>query len=472
MKILEAEVVSFIDNEKEGTILAIRRNEDSLEEQEEFYEVFYTSPWGTVGKDSPGMYAVPGPGQKILILQPDQSNIWYFLSVIHSGPFKGETSVPKDLYKKRDVPQQFIIRDPVGNELLLSHSYKGNFNYKAELKSRTGKKLSLNDSPKVNQVSLTNEEGDGLKIRGRFSGPAVTFPPAPAARSIELKAKGPVNVISRESNLNVGVIDGKDLNIHNASTGLNGLYTSILSDQSSILGSKLPFLIFPYGNINVTSDWRDVNITAGMTHKSLNKVIPAVYEIPEIKEHYRGKVMISAHGGVTNFLSQGSVVQLKSDGSVIIKAPKGKVYIQGDTVNIRGDTEVNIESPGNVNIRSGLVTTITGGSSALDPVESLFGVRPLPSELDATIQAYEQGLYEATNSESFIPGPPATPTVSNLVLGPQIASLSSGFVSIEEFRPRTPLEFGSVSIIGMPTSKKASTPPHILNDNEKQITPT
>jgi hypothetical protein len=272
--------------------------------------------------------------------------------------------------------------------------------------------------------------------------------------------------------MNIGVIDGKDLNIHNSSTGLNGLFVSVLSDQSSILGRKLPFLIVPYGNVNVTSDWRDVSITAGKTHKSLQKIIPAAYEIPDIKEHYRGKVMISAHGGVTNFLSQGSIVQLKSDGSVIIKAPKGKVYIQGDIVNIRGDTEVNIESPGNVNIKSGVVTTITGGTALTDPVEPTLGARPLPSQPDATIQLYETGLYEATNSQPFIPGPPATPTVSNLVLGPNTASLSSGLVSIEEFRPRTPLEFGSVPIIGLPTSKKASTPPYILNDNEKQITPT
>lgn len=483
MKVIEVVVQSFADKTKTGKIYATRTlgtGEDAIVED---YEVFYTSPWGTPGvkstKEIPGMYALPGPGQVILIVQPEDSNYWYFLSVVHSGPsLPNDTNVPKDMYKKRPAPEKFIIRDPKGNELSFSYGYKKNFDFKVLLKSSLGKRLVLNDSPKINHVSLTNEKGDGIKIRGRNTGPFVSFPPPPASRSIEIQSKGPLNLQSRESGINMTVADGKDITLQNSSTGLNALYADLLTDQTSILGQKLPFLIVPYGNINLTSDWRDVNITAGKTHGALQKILPAaVYQIPDISEHYRGKVMITSKGGVTTAAAQGSIIQLHSDGSVIIKAPKGKVYIQGDTVNVRGDSELNLESRGFVNINAGVNITMTAGTAPLYPAD-VIGTRPGPGAPEAAIQAYENSLALATLAPApgvpGLPGSVASPplAITQIRMIPGNLTLESATIANLERVPRTGLAFGSgASVDNFLTARQAETAPYIVNDYEKGITP-
>lgn len=483
MKILEVVVKSFADQSKTGRIEAIRRQGSGDNVVEESYIVFYTSPWGSIDvkdtKKTPGVFAIPGPGQVILIVQPDDSSNWYFLSVVHSGPsIKNGTNVPKDMYKKREAPEKFIIRDPKGNELSFSYGYKKNFDFKVLLKSGLGKRLVLNDSPKTNHVSLTNEKGDGLKIRGRNVGPFVSFPPPPASRSIELQSKGPLNLLSRESGINMSVADGKDITIQNSSTGLNALYADLLTDQTSILGQKFPFLIVPYGNINLTSDWRDVNITAGKTHGALQKILPAaVYQIPDISEHYRGKVMITSKGGVTTAAAQGSIIQLHSDGSVIIKAPKGKVYIQGDTVNVRGDSELNLESRGFVNINAGVNITMTAGTAPLYPAD-VIGSRPGPDAPEPVIQTYEDSLALRTLAASpgipGLPGSVASPplAISQIRMIPGNLTLESATILNLESAPRDGLLFGSLpSANNFPTARQAETAPYIVNDYQKSITP-
>ena len=204
MKILEATVESTIDPESEGKFTATANGV--------LYEVHYTSPWGSVGqKKGAGFFAIPSEQQSVLIIQPDQSSTWYLLSVIQSGPFVGESKVPKQLYEKREVPQQLVIRDPVGNELVFSHSYKKTFNHKIQMKTGTGKKLIFHDSPTISEVRLENERGDGILIRGKTATKFASFPPPPAARSIQVKSSGPVSITSRRSSLDISIEDGKDI---------------------------------------------------------------------------------------------------------------------------------------------------------------------------------------------------------------------------------------------------------------------
>lgn len=468
MKVLEAKVESNIDSESTGRFTAVRDSE--------IYEVHYASPWGAIGqKKGSGFFAIPSPEQKVLIIQPDESSTWYLLSVLHSGPFVGESKVPKELYEKRDVPQQMVIRDPIGNELIFSHAYKKTFNYKIQLKSSLGKKLVFLDSPTISEVRLENEKGDGMLIRGKTAPQFASFPPPPAARSIDIKSSGPMSLVSRRSSLNIRIEDGKDINISNKSIGFNSLMSRFASDMSTF---RTPLFV-PYGNVNIESDWRDVNITAGKTHGFLSKILSPfrIYDSPNLlyKENYRGKVMIKARGSAPTLpFEQGAIVQISSDGSIILKSLSGKIYIKGDVLNLRGDTEVNIESRGNVNIQAGEIFKATAGTNyPANPEPFVPGrglvTKPLGNSPDTIINTYEELLHNTTRLA--VVGPPKTPYSCQIEMGgPSYNTYIDGAsVILGEEVPRL---FNSGPRLPLLEARKAETPPVILTDYEKSIVPS
>jgi len=469
MKVLEVTVESNIDSDSTGKFIAVRESE--------IYEVHYASPWGATGnKKGAGLFAIPSPQQKVLIIQPDESSTWYLLSVLHSGPFVGESKVPKELYEKRDVPQQFVIRDPIGNELIFSHAYKKSFNYKVQLKSSLGKKLVFLDSPTSSEVRLENEKGDGILIRGKTAPQFAAFPPPPAARSIDIKSSGPMSLISRRSSLNLTIEDGKDLNIRNRSIGFNSLMSRFASDMSTF---RTPLFV-PYGNVNIESEWRDVNITAGKTHGFLSKILSpfGIYDNQNLlyKENYRGKVMIKARGSAPTLpFEQGAIVQISSDGSIILKSLTGKIYIKGDVLNLRGDSEVNIESRGNVNIQAGEVFKATAGTNYPTNPEPFFpGVgllsRPLGNSPDFVINTYEEILHNTTRAA--VSPIPKNPFSCQLDMGGPLGNtiIDGRAVFVNEQVPR-PI-YSSSTRLPLPEARKAETPPVILTDYEKSIVPS
>ncbi len=295
MKIKTGEVTSNLDFMEQGFFYV------RTAEIEQPFKVNYCTPYyaGAQG----GFVAIPEVGVKVLVCQTEDEDGWYYLgSVMGFGTgsnyntpdnkLKDKGVLPdKKLYRARQVPQRYIWKTPKGSHILFSEEYNPEFfNVKVELKSPSGKTLKLIDSPDTDCVILENEHGDRIKISSKGNS-------ATAPRSIEVETKGIVNIISRESSINLNVIDGREINIVNTSTGAK---RSGSNDSSP-------------GNINIKSENGDVNLTV---------------------EGDSGAIFLDAKG------SNGHIV-LRSAGEIDIEADKdikissgGNVVVQGQEIHL------------------------------------------------------------------------------------------------------------------------------------------
>lgn len=299
-------------------------------------EVTYVTPYAS--QHEAGMVAIPEEGTSVLIVLPENSSKWYYMGATYEPSVQRGTEkilkenqyLPdKNIYRARGRPQKVLLKDTKGNQLTLSSEYNPKFsNIKAELASSKGKKLILSDSPTFDSVLLRNEHRDGLKI-------TATADNVSPARSIELECKGPQKIISRNSEIEIRVNDGREVTIENLSTGIK-------NDPA-----------FPeqFGNINVISHNKDINLTTkGLT----------------------GKIFIDALG------PEGHI-QIDSAGTVTIWADRA-VKIKGATIDIKADQDVNIEAGGSMNIKAGGTLTLQGSQSNIggDSTVAIEG----PSRLD------------------------------------------------------------------------------------------
>lgn len=280
----------------------------------------YTSPYmGTKG--SGGFVGIPEVGSRVLIVQPDSSEEWFYMSTIvdykqtinsvADNPIKDmhEVLPEKRLYAYRGLPTIVGMYSQKGHALRLSDSYNpGMIAVKAELKSSLGKRITLNDSPGADNIVIRNEHGDGIRITTGSN-------PAMPARSIELESAGPQKLICRESQMDLWVYDGRELNIMNESTGFN----------SSPLDPDR------YGNINISSKNRDINLTVRSDD---------------------GRIFIDALG------SQG-VIQIDTDGVVRIAArdieliANNNISFQaGNNINLKANNAIAMEGTGTISMLS------------------------------------------------------------------------------------------------------------------------
>jgi hypothetical protein len=284
MNVQIAEVHENADPVGIGIFYVKTNNRDSL------LKVNYVSPYLNGGNS--GFIAIPEIGARVLICKPDNDNEWYYLGTT-SVPGLGNSLVKNTdpnntrlpdsrVYLASGRPQRYVFKSPLGNMLVLSdEKSESYYNVKAELKSPSGKGLKLIDSPNIDCVILENEHGDKIKITSKAN-------EANAPRSIEIEAKGPVNIVSRDSALNLTVIDGKELNITNKSTG----------SKRSGPNDPTP------GNINVVTDNGDVNILAKGSDSSV--FIEAQGSSSRIVLKSKGSIDLSADGNV-NIAAGGDV---------------------------------------------------------------------------------------------------------------------------------------------------------------------
>ena len=354
MNIYEAQVISNHDELQEGKI-TVRCNEISGD----LIQIYYTSPYfNNLGG---GIIALPEEGSQILIIQPSKSNTWYYLSTIVSANKRDDDTnyyttdglMPdKQIYRSRNKPQRLVIQDCKGNKLAFSNVYSPNFiNSKVELKSSTGKVLSLCDSPEVNAAILRNEHGDGITVTSESTD-------VHSAQSIEVKSRGSQTYVAREASMTLIVTDGREVNIRNESTG----------------AFKNPGDPKKYGNVNISSKFRDVNIYT---------------------DGEEGSLFIDSRGS-------GGLIQLDSNGKIIIHSigdisvhSEGNLNIKSEgNLNLEG-SEIGIKSSGNVAIQAGGDATLQGGgTAALDGSQVHFNSGRSRSANGASILEPELNNYE------------------------------------------------------------------------------
>lgn len=314
MQLRRAEVIDTRDFTLRGGFLANLGDLNSL------VYVKYVTPY--LGMYNTGLMAVPEVGSNILIAKTDDNDgHWYYMGGIVDPPqiaIGNPKSLIKEagplahipdptIYEAGSSPQKVSITSPGGHKLSLSEAYNKNFfNIKAELRSTLGKKIALIDGgegnpQKIDAIIIRNEHGDRIKL--------TTNPDTvSAARSIELECIGPQKLICRKSDLDLLVHDGRELNIKNTSTGIN----------------RNPTEPEKYGNINVESEYQDINITV---------------------KAFDGRVYIDA-------LGQEGLIQIDAENRIIL--------FSGGDLDVYAGGEINLDAAGDINIRSGGSVNING----------------------------------------------------------------------------------------------------------------
>ena len=392
MKVYTGQIKESIDATKKGRLKV-------LSEEKGLVDVFYTSPFG--GNFSPegkaGFFAIPEVESWILFLRSDSRPYeYYYLSTIHKNIATERSSegravvndrveqghFPPGLYSD-SKPSHLIIQDRKGNKIRLNHkddptkpSSTG-----IDLITRDKKKLLMSDTPQSYGIYLLNEQSDGISIASDYKD-GYTAGPKLAPRQIDINTAGPVKITSRKSSIKMLVKSGQDINIRNESVGAFNLVP-----PPNVAGfSPIPTLE-PFGNIRVSSDVRDVYITAGDGHKFMQLTLGQAAWSPLT---HKSRVIIRSEG------EQGSVI-IMSDGSIVIRAPKDNIYIHGGGVHIKAEQELRMESKGDINILAGNSIKMSSNINDLPlPEED----RPPSFETLRGESLYDAGIHAYTRSDS------------------------------------------------------------------------
>jgi hypothetical protein len=330
--------------------------------------VEHTSPY--YGRTS-GFLSLPNKGDRILVTKTtdsSDSNTWYYISTIVT-PGSGKvfergdvTDIPNkinDVIGKLGMPQKVILESPKGNKIELSDDYdKSSSNMGIFLKTSGGKSIRLSDDNMP--IVLKTEQGPEQEIAS-ISLQGSPFPGSTRqSYSITLIAHNAVELRSLKGDVNINIVDGKEINIVNKSSGINGNHL-VLPDGTTII-DPTP------GNINITSTKGDINITAGPTVEEviLAQAIyaerRAVWEVasqlaiatgqlpppePQIPI-YNPVIKLKAQDPLTGGI--GAAIDIESDGVVNIR---GKLGVNIDTLtavpnplNQDGDPTNNIPDVG------------------------------------------------------------------------------------------------------------------------------
>lgn len=294
-------------------------------------EVIYASPYFGTGHS--GFVALPHVGQKIVVVQPQDDEFFYYIGSFIEPPQDLSTegdnlkdsdtdpvdNLDKQIYKARGVPQRLLLKDSKGNQIVLSDEYNPTyFNLKMLLKSFTGKILGFVDSPLIASIYLKNDHGDGITIT---SEPNVVD----AARQIKSIAHTTQEHIARHGRYLVVVNEGREITICNRSTGM---YKEPDSNR--------------YGNVNLESYYKDINLYA--------------------RSNLTGKIHIEC----TNPEAEEQVIQIKTtaNNSVVRISSTGKIEITSNSdLDINTNGNFNINCAGSFSVNSGGGMEFKGGGN-------------------------------------------------------------------------------------------------------------
>ena len=293
-------------------------------------DVYYVSPYAT--NTNGGFVAIPEEGVEILVCSPQGSTSWYYLgSTFSPEPAQVTGSkipdsevlpigrIDENNYKARGVPMRMNLKSINGAGLTISEEYNPKFiNKKTELKSTVNKTLTLNDSPAIDSVIMDSGNGSKITLSDNPSNQSIP------ARAIQVETVGPQKYINTESQTDIVVVDGRELQVINNSTGSNA-------------PSGSPDLA---GNVNLQSKWKDVNV---------------------FTQAEQGRIFIEC----LNTNGNNQVIEIQTNGSngaIRIKT-NGKVDIAAENIGINANSNIDIKAGGNINMQSGGTTNIKAGGN-------------------------------------------------------------------------------------------------------------
>jgi hypothetical protein len=327
-------------------------------------EIIYVSPF--LGAGHGGFVAIPSPGQKIVVVRPNDDEFFYYLGSFLEPPknlssendeLKKELEDPVEnldsqLYKARGIPQRTFWKDSKGNKIVLSDEYNPEyFNLKIALTSFTGKLLGFIDSPLIASIFMKNDHGDGITITSESN-------VVDAGREIKSVAHTNQEHFVRHGDYLVVVNDGREIKLCNRSSGA---YKEPNSNR--------------YGNINLESYNKDINLFA--------------------RSEQIGKIHIEC----TNSNADEQIVQIKttSNNSVVRISSSGKIEIttNGD-LDINADQNINLNCGGSFSVNAGAGIELKASSNVnLDGSQIHLNsnrASPISPQIGTTESDYE-GVY-------------------------------------------------------------------------------
>lgn len=323
-----------IPREKDGTFFV------DLEGYQDPVSVTYTTPFYSIGNG--GMLAIPDPGASVLIIVSDDGN-FYYLSTIVDFPSNDVTKGNETKEVVRDSKRAYPDETALCRRVTLTNQFDSGLKIQrifspakiinnVFLKTENGKQVLLDDSPNGDAISILTEHKDGITIQAAPSENGLN-----SERSIDISAKGSVYSRSFNGSQNIFVNNGGDINI------INNTH-HIVNPNTITPGYRA-------GNVNVVSQWNDINISVRGPDSNIFITTP----LARIKIDTTGGVSVQA----TNAINLKSAVAINLDAPTInINSDAQTNIYTGGTATLTGAT-VGIEGPGGVFLNSG-----RGGSPA------------------------------------------------------------------------------------------------------------
>ena len=384
MEILVGIVKSNEDNTKSGKL---RVSFPSLNNRVEV--VTFTSPYYRM--NSGGMVAIPENDTQVLVFHnkkpgPGESSFYFHSCVVSDMPRETNAGINKDYVTLRNndpkakiyatkppfsaKPVTQMFTNTAGAGLYIQRDFDTpTMSNNVTLKSEMDAEVNVG----ALGVQIRNEEGDSINLAGSNGGDFY------ADRSLNISTKGPQEYKCTNSDINMRIIDGGDINIENDSTGMMSFGSAPGMPQP-----ENPFPgIFPWsGNIRLKSRYRNIDLAALGEFSDIN----IVTNLAKIKlNQTTGSIEIFTNG------PGGNIKMTSMLGNIELNAPVGQVLINGGTgvsigstlgpVGINSTGSVGINSTGPVGINSnalvattapsvtnnGVAVTIPGHSSSLPP---------------------------------------------------------------------------------------------------------
>lgn len=344
-----------------------------------YVEVIYTSPY--FARYYHGVFAPPAEHSEILAFY-DGTNYYYLSTVVNHSEFMGQTATEEDGSPAK-LSSEYNAYTPSGNPAVMTFKNEqdagmkiSNYYYKASppstetkivsnvsIKSSTNNRLILGDGPDLDCVMLKNKHGDGLTIGSTLTGFAPLKNVPYSERSVVINTLNSQTCVVENGEYQIRVNEGRDITVRNDSKGLYGFYIP----DPTVIGAINPALM--YGNINLISKWRDINIFTDNPVPLPNSNI--------FISTQGGVVQISSGGGVKIFSNNpGFKVTVQSAGGIDLLSTVGDINIEATTgnVNIKGGINTNVEGAAQLNAYGlgatnlGALTPLTLNSNAPTPV--------------------------------------------------------------------------------------------------------
>lgn len=318
MEIYTAIVKDNTNDEQDGSFYAIvpALSKTKLE------KITYTSPY--YRSNTGGMIAIPEDETQILVLHnespKDNESEWYFHScIVQTKVSDGEKLNPNyttikendpkaTTYGNNNKPTTQYFTNMAGAGMYIqrdkARSYLRN---NVIIKSESGEEVNLGPLG----VQIMNNEGDSIVLNGTDSNDAY------AGRSLNITTKTSQQYLCLNSDINIRVKDGGDINIENNSTG-----TMSITPQ--------------HGNIRLKSRYKDITLTAG--HFGNPKT---------------GNIHIVTPQGKIRIDGQTGVIELFSLNNIKLNAPN---------IDINAASSLSLNAGVSVDIGADVSATFNGGN--------------------------------------------------------------------------------------------------------------